>query len=272
MGQSPETGEIKLRFGPIEGRTSDDWFTKLSKDNARAVFNGTKPPGWPDFPDGLRKCVAFGHNESQVFATDLSEYWCGEHIDSVFNTLLPKLVSLSKAEAFSMAFKGAKTSATAEEVEEHKLEAIFLEGKKPSKKQAAFIEKTKISVVVLVVATKTELFSWDAERTTGKDGVEKIGRWRKATVDHPACWYLQSAMTTPLPAGLSLCLTCGLLHEPGTPHNRDSPVYIKWFHEKFGRYPTWEDACSDCLPGMKDRMLEMPKEKGVDTKGSITLH
>lgn len=47
------------------------------------------------------------------------------------------------------------------------------------------------------------------------------------------------------------CTICGEEHPENYPHNALGEVYRKWFLERFGRYPTWDDALEHCSADMR---------------------
>ncbi len=63
------------------------------------------------------------------------------------------------------------------------------------------------------------------------------------------------------------CPECGVAHEPGMPHDRDSLAYQYGFYRREGRWPTWEDAMAHCDAAVKDRWREALISEGVALSG-----
>lgn len=63
-----------------------------------------------------------------------------------------------------------------------------------------------------------------------------------------------------LPPAPGLCQVCGGKHPPELPHNMTSLYYQVSFHQKNGRYPTWEDAMAHCTEKMKAHAREVIAE------------
>lgn len=51
--------------------------------------------------------------------------------------------------------------------------------------------------------------------------------------------------------GVGLCEVCEWDHEAGMPHNLETQFYRIQFWARFGRGPTWADACAHCGPQMR---------------------
>ena len=66
-----------------------------------------------------------------------------------------------------------------------------------------------------------------------------------------------------LPPSKDKCQLCATKHEKHYPHNQQSMYYHMIFKNKYGRYPTWDDAMKHCSNEMKTAWKEELKMKGV---------
>jgi len=70
-----------------------------------------------------------------------------------------------------------------------------------------------------------------------------------------------------IPATPGMCMTCGTEHEPELPHNRQSLFYQYKFYDKYGRWPTWNDAmehCSDEIKALWKEVLELVMKEQLE--------
>ena len=65
------------------------------------------------------------------------------------------------------------------------------------------------------------------------------------------------------------CNQCGVFHSPLSPHYKDSPKYQKYFHDKYGRYPSWLDAMDHCTQEIKSLWVEELRKRDIDVEGSL---
>lgn len=65
-----------------------------------------------------------------------------------------------------------------------------------------------------------------------------------------------------LPPKDDVCQICATKHKPEEPHNQKSLYYHLTFHEKHGRYPTWEDALRHCKQEIKDAWEKELRRRG----------
>lgn len=76
----------------------------------------------------------------------------------------------------------------------------------------------------------------------------------------------RNAMTL-MPTKDGTCPECGVDHESGQPHNRDSLVYQMRFHATHGRWPEWRDAMRHCSPEVqaawREQLIKVMREKGL---------
>lgn len=54
-----------------------------------------------------------------------------------------------------------------------------------------------------------------------------------------------------LPLAPDCCQVCGVKHEPGDPHDKQSLFYQMKFYRDYGHWPTWEDAMKHCPEEIK---------------------
>ena len=66
-----------------------------------------------------------------------------------------------------------------------------------------------------------------------------------------------------VPPAPGACRICATKHDPKEPHDRDSLYYQNWFHRKYKRFPTWEDAMSHCSKKTKAEYKKILAQRGI---------
>lgn len=61
------------------------------------------------------------------------------------------------------------------------------------------------------------------------------------------------------------CPKCGAYHPPEQPHNRESLYYQMRFRQRYGRFPTWEDAIAHCSDAVKAEWRGLFEANGIST-------
>lgn len=62
--------------------------------------------------------------------------------------------------------------------------------------------------------------------------------------------------------GEHVCCICGAKHSARQPHNADSLFYLGRFLQRYGREPTWADACAHLDPVTRQRVKRHLLERG----------
>jgi hypothetical protein len=70
-----------------------------------------------------------------------------------------------------------------------------------------------------------------------------------------------------LPPSPGKCPQCATEHLPAEPHNQRSLFYRIWFHQKFGRPPTWDDALAHCAPEVQQAWYAELESHGINLEG-----
>lgn len=65
------------------------------------------------------------------------------------------------------------------------------------------------------------------------------------------------------PPAPDACPICGTKHPPEHPHNAQSLYYQYSFAQKYGRWPSWSDACSHCSDEITAITRQVIESKGV---------
>lgn len=64
------------------------------------------------------------------------------------------------------------------------------------------------------------------------------------------------------------CPQCATEHLPEAPHNQQSMFYQSWFHQQYGRQPTWADALAHCAPEVQQAWYAKLESRGIDMEGN----
>lgn len=64
-----------------------------------------------------------------------------------------------------------------------------------------------------------------------------------------------------MPPAAGTCPVCATAHEPELPHNAQSLYYQMRFNGVHGRWPTWADAVSHCVPRMQETWKDLLEQK-----------
>jgi hypothetical protein len=66
-----------------------------------------------------------------------------------------------------------------------------------------------------------------------------------------------------LPAPPDRCQICAMPHGLEEPHNRQSLFYQLFFHQRYGRWPTWHDAIAHCPANVQQVWREALLKRGI---------
>ena len=66
-----------------------------------------------------------------------------------------------------------------------------------------------------------------------------------------------------LPPKPGVCRICAVAHHPDQPHDRESLYYQIKFRQKYGRFPTWNDAMAHCDENVKNMWTDALAQRGI---------